>query len=171
MTKRPSGKNPFELGTYIDKFPLPIRWLYEDFTSGLLNFKGKCSVIRFWNFYAFAFLFVCLLLWIAKEFVDTDFIQSIILVLGWLWIAIPAVSIGVRRLHDIGRKGVVATVPPVATLVILALLCADDDYDFSLYAVLGLFIIGALAFMSMTPEFAARYFPSRHIPPKDDSQK
>ncbi len=158
MMKKPSGKNPFELGTYINKFPLPIKWLYEDFTSGLLNFEGKCSRAQFWNFYAFAFLFTCALGWIATSLAENDLIQAIVLVLGWLWIAVPAVSIGVRRLHDMGGKGVIATIPPVATLGILTLLCAKDDHDFILYAVLGFFIFGSLFIMSLSKEVVARYW-------------
>ena len=109
------GKNPFELGSYIDRFPLIFQWLYIDLNKDFFKLKGRTGVARFWVMYIFSFLFLAVVYWICEKLATTAIVYFSLLFIGWLYVAIPCVSIGVRRLHDMGKPGFLAVFPQFGT--------------------------------------------------------
>lgn len=109
------GKNPFELGSYIDRFPLVFQWLYIDLNRDFFKLKGRTGVSRFWAMYIFSFIFLGIVYWICEKLATTVIVYFSLLLIGWLYVAIPCVSIGVRRLHDMGKPGFLSVFPQFGT--------------------------------------------------------
>ena len=65
------GKNPFELGSYIDRFPLVFQWLYIDLNRDFFKLKGRTGVSRFWAMYIFSFIFLGIVYWICEKLATT----------------------------------------------------------------------------------------------------
>ena len=61
------GKNPFELGSYIDRFPLVFQWLYIDLNRDFFKLKGRTGVSRFWAMYIFSFIFLGIVYWTCHD--------------------------------------------------------------------------------------------------------
>lgn len=96
------GKNPFELESYKDKMPKHVRQFYEDMTSNYKSFKGRTGRGRFWRLTIFGLIYFSVIPIVLDRFSDTNLIYAMLLLLAWLYMAIPMLTIGVRRLHDAG---------------------------------------------------------------------
>lgn len=96
------GKNPFELESYKDKMPKHVRQFYEDMTCHYNSFKGRVGRVRFWRLTLFGLIYFSVIPVLIDRFSDKNFIYVMLLLLAWLYMAIPMLTIGVRRLHDAG---------------------------------------------------------------------
>ncbi len=165
MTNKPQGKNPFELATYIDRFPKPIRWLYGDLNGNYFDFKGRCGAARFWLLNLFAFAYLAILLYVCDVFVSTLIVFFMLLLFGWFYIAVATFSIGVRRLHDMGKKGTLAVIPQLGIIYVILLYILEMIPNWAVLSGVFAVVAGAYAAMSMPGEKTAnRYGPV----PKED---
>lgn len=98
-------------------FPQAIRLYFQNYA----NFKGRATRAEYW----WAFLFNLLVSFVAT------FIQPVgsLLVLALL---IPGLSVGVRRLHDIGKSGFylfMSFIPLVGAIILIVQFCKESDGD------------------------------------------
>ncbi len=72
--------------------------------SGYAVFKGRARRSEFWWFQLF-----CVLVYVAILCAGTLFVEDewtlLVLVLVWLGLLVPWISLSVRRLHDVGLSG------------------------------------------------------------------
>jgi uncharacterized membrane protein YhaH (DUF805 family) len=67
------------------------------------RFRGRASRPEFWYFFL-AYLPLVLAVGIVENVVDEEWVHTVGTVLYLPWV-VPFVSVGVRRLHDVGRSG------------------------------------------------------------------
>ena len=98
-------------------FPQAVRLYFQNYA----NFKGRATRAEYW----WAFLFNLLVSFVAT------FIQPVgsLLVLALL---IPGLSVGVRRLHDVGKSGFymfMSFIPLVGAIILIVQFCKESDGD------------------------------------------
>lgn len=105
------------------------------------DFSGRARRTEYWMFTLFNIIFALLtmaidnLLGITFSFSGVDgtpvpFFYGYIYVLYNLFILLPSLAVGVRRLHDVGKSGwmmLVALIPLVGGIWLLVLFCTDSQ--------------------------------------------
>ncbi|MEE1142120.1 MAG: DUF805 domain-containing protein [Bacteroidales bacterium] len=91
------------------------------------DFKGRARRKEFWMFTLFCTIFniaamlIDVILWAELPIFETLFS---------LFIFIPSLAVGIRRLHDIGKSGwmwLIAFIPIVGAIWLLILWCKDGE--------------------------------------------
>jgi len=91
------------------------------------NFKGRASRKEYWIFFLFNLIISIILVVIDNNFkliIDRDMGLGLLSSLYSLAILLPALAVGVRRLHDIGKSGkwlFIAFVPIIGGIWLLVL--------------------------------------------------
>lgn len=103
----------------------------EALTKRYAQFSGRASRREFWGFTLFAtgavvaILFVA---WIMFE-INEGLVGIVLFYLDWIFaiaLVIPHLSVGVRRLHDIGKSGwlyLISVIPLIGPIWLIVLCC------------------------------------------------
>ncbi|WP_103535919.1 DUF805 domain-containing protein [Streptomyces sp. SM11] len=97
------------------------------------GFSGRARRKEYWMFALISFV-ISLVLSIIGGLIGTDFLSYIYTVA----ILVPALAVGVRRLHDTGRSGwwlLIALVPLVGAIVLIVFLASEGKPETNQYGV------------------------------------
>lgn len=116
-----------------------MKWFIKAFRQ-YADFSGRASRQEFWMFVLFNLLFAmawALVAGLLTGLLGDSFNQESRLIFMYKLIAIyyavttvPAMAVGVRRLHDTGRSGwwmLIGLVPLVGSIWLIVLMCSDDN--------------------------------------------
>ena len=116
-----------------------MKWFIKAFRQ-YADFSGRASRQEFWMFVLFNLLFAMAWAFVAGLLTGLfggSFDQESRLIFMYKLIAIyyavtavPAMAVGVRRLHDMGRSGwwmLIGLVPLVGGIWLIVLMCSDDN--------------------------------------------
>lgn len=102
----------------------------ETLTKRYAQFSGRASKREFWGFMLFKIVAVVAIFFVTVIMSEINkSLGSIFSLLYWLFVialVIPDLSVGVRRLHDIGKSGwwyLIAFVPLIGTIWLIILWC------------------------------------------------
>lgn len=102
----------------------------ETLTKRYAQFSGRASKREFWGFALFSAVVEVAILFVAGiMFEINESLGSIFGILYWLFVialVIPHLSVGVRRLHDIGKSGwwfLIVLVPLIGPIWLIVLCC------------------------------------------------
>jgi uncharacterized membrane protein YhaH (DUF805 family) len=84
------------------------------------NFEGRARRSEYWYFTLFYYLVAILLVFVDQGIESESRITGIIFALGSL---IPAIAVGIRRMHDVGKSGWYILIP----LYNLILACTNGE--------------------------------------------
>ncbi len=94
---------------------------YKKVLKDYSNFSGRAGRAEFWNFFLANFIIMLVLSIISKIIGDeTNTLSSIYN----LFVLLPGLAVGIRRLHDVGKSGwmmLVSLIPIVGAIWILIL--------------------------------------------------
>lgn len=96
------------------------------------DFGGRATRSQFWFFALFSFI-ISFILWAVDGAV---FARPVLAFIYWLAVLIPTVAIGVRRLHDSGKNGLLYAlilIPFLGGLILLILFCLPGDTNKNAY--------------------------------------
>lgn len=102
----------------------------EYFTDALkryADFSGRANRTQYWMFVLF-YIIIYIVLAVIDSFLGTIFLA----LLFSLALLIPSISIGARRLHDIGRSGwwqLIALIPLLGAIVLIVFFVQDSHED------------------------------------------
>ena len=107
---------------------------YKELWKNAFNFKERASRRDFWMAFLMNVLVVISIAIVLGIFSAITNIKSLGLLLYIYDIAIiiPFLSLGIRRLHDIGKSGwwyLISAIPLVGTIIYLIFLCTDSTED------------------------------------------
>lgn len=117
-----------------------MKWFIKAFRQ-YADFSGRASRQEFWMFVLFNLLFAMawafvagLLTGLLGDSFDHDSDRLIfmykLIAIYYAVTAVPAMAVGVRRLHDTGRSGwwmLIGLVPLVGGIWLIVLMCSDDN--------------------------------------------
>ncbi len=102
----------------------------ETLTKRYAQFSGRASRREFWGFALFSVVAALAILFVAGIMLEiNESLGSIFSLLYWLFVialVIPHLSVGVRRLHDIGKSGwwfLIVLVPLIGPIWLIILWC------------------------------------------------
>ena len=102
----------------------------EALTKRYAQFSGRASKREFWGYMLFRMVAVVAIFFVAViMFAINESLGSIFNLLCWLFgiaLVIPDLSVGVRRLHDIGKSGwwfLIVLVPLIGPIWLIVLCC------------------------------------------------
>ena len=102
----------------------------ETLTKRYAQFSGRASKREFWGYMLFRMVAVVAIFFVAViMFAINESLGSIFNLLCWLFgiaLVIPDLSVGVRRLHDIGKSGwwfLIGLVPLIGPIWLIILWC------------------------------------------------
>ena len=108
-----------------------MNYFLDVITNKYADFNGRATRSEYWYFTLFS-----LIAYIIAGVIDGLLVNitgglpilSIILMLGFL---VPAIAVGVRRLHDIGKSGwwYLLAIVPLVSLVLIAFFVMDSRED------------------------------------------
>jgi uncharacterized membrane protein YhaH (DUF805 family) len=104
-----------------------MQW-YIEVLKNYANFHGRARRKEYWMFYLFNFLIIGVILFLG-EASNSDFMAAL-LVIYYLFILVPSLSVTVRRLHDIGKSGwmvLINFVPLIGGIILLIFTCMDSE--------------------------------------------
>lgn len=110
-----------------------MKW-FEIALTKYAVFEGRARRKEYWTF-QFVNIIVILLLTTAVRQYETIFF-SVITILYLLAIFIPTLAVFVRRLHDVGKPGImffVNFVPALGIIWLFILMCTDGQHGANLY--------------------------------------
>lgn len=93
--------------------------------SNYVGFEGRARRSEYWFFYLFN-LAVAFAAYLLSQLLKTNAISTIVT----LALLLPGLSVSVRRLHDVGKKGwylLMVFVPVVGAILVLVKLCTEGD--------------------------------------------
>lgn len=97
------------------------------------NFSGRARRKEYWMFVLFNFIFVVIAA-VLDNVLGLTFAPGIpygwIYLLYTLFVLLPSLAVGVRRLHDIGKSGwwlLIALIPLIGGIWLLVLLVTDGN--------------------------------------------
>lgn len=99
-------------------------YLYLKVFKEWSNFTGRASRKEFWLF-ILVNTTVYVILWLLLEFVGINWLFGSFVLLFWFITLLPTISVTVRRLHDIGKSGLLALlylIPIIGELILMVLL-------------------------------------------------
>ena len=113
MYQQPNRQQRGSTGQYMMTFPDALTACFRKF----VDFNGHASRAEFWWFQ---------LLWVLWFFVSA-FIPSLGLL--YLVLLLPALAVGARRMHDIGRTGwwMLLTLTFLGTIVVMIFACGSSQ--------------------------------------------
>ena len=111
-----------------------MEWFKKVVFHNYANFKGRARRKEYWMFYLFYILFISLATIADMVVFDVNVedpeafypLQSIFI----LAMLTPIISVGARRLHDVGKSGwlqLIALIPLIGAIVLLVFVCKDSD--------------------------------------------
>lgn len=117
-----------------------MKWFIKAFRQ-YADFSGRASRQEFWMFVLFNLLFAMawalvagLLTGLLGDSFDHDSDRLIfmykLIAIYYAVTTVPAMAVGVRRLHDTGRSGwwmLIGLVPLVGSIWLIVLMCSDDN--------------------------------------------
>jgi len=89
-----------------------------------VNFQGRAARQEYWMFILFYVIF-----YIAALVIDAVIGFGVVALIYSLALMLPSLSVGARRLHDIGRTGwwqLIALIPLVGAIVLLVFYVQDS---------------------------------------------
>ncbi|HLS21890.1 MAG TPA: DUF805 domain-containing protein [Paenalcaligenes sp.] len=95
-------------------------------------FTGRARRKEYWFFVLFNVIFLIILSFLDRA-LGTFNMQSgvgLLTSIYWLAVLIPAIAVGVRRLHDIGRSGwwlLLVFIPVIGPLIILVMMLFNSQ--------------------------------------------
>ena len=105
----------------------PVDIYLRSISTDYANFKGRARRSEFWIFNLFSILLLGLT---SATFFALNFKAGVTsILLTYLALLIPSLSVFVRRLHDTGKTGwlLLLTFVPFGNLILLIFACIDGD--------------------------------------------
>ena len=102
--------------SFADKTPLSV---YKEFFRKYFSFSGRASRYDYWAFYFMNFMVY--LAFFVLSFINETF--SILSTIYGVFIIIPSLALGIRRLHDINKSGWYLAIP-LAVCLLFAVIAA-----------------------------------------------
>lgn len=105
---------------------------YLDVLRKYAVFTGRARRKEYWFFVLFNIIFLLILTFIDRM-IGTYNMQTgmgLLTSIYWLAVLIPAIAVGVRRLHDIGRSGwwlLIVFIPVIGPLIILVMMLLNSQ--------------------------------------------
>ena len=121
-----------------------MKQVIECITKNYFNFSGRANRKEYWQFY-FMTLIISLVLANLDQFYFKSLfdeggmllkIPSILLNFTLLFLIIPSLAVGCRRLHDTNRRGthlLLSLIPAIGTIWLIVLLCKKGDKESNTY--------------------------------------
>lgn len=110
-----------------------MEWYFKAIKN-YANFKGRARRKEYWIF-TILNLIIISALYLLEDATNSDFL-IVLLVIYYLFMLIPSLSVTVRRLHDIGHSGwmyLVNFIPLVGGIILLILTCLDSEANDNKY--------------------------------------
>jgi Predicted membrane protein len=112
---------------------------FQEYFINVLKYKyfqpqGRARRKEYWMYTLF--MYVIALVLISVTYAISETLGSIVYVLFILGTIAPGVTLGIRRLHDIGKSGwwmFISLVPFVGGIVLLVFLCLDSQPGENMY--------------------------------------
>ena len=103
-----------------------MNWYIDVMTNNYLNFNGRARRTEFWMFTLVHLIIIFLLLFLGIW---------PLFIIYFLLTVIPAVGVGIRRLHDTGRSGwwILAANVPILFIVYYYFMVLDGDSGGNIY--------------------------------------
>ncbi|EJF5835560.1 DUF805 domain-containing protein [Salmonella enterica] len=104
------------------------------------NFHDRSTRREYWWFTFFNLLFYFIIniaVMIVNNFIRIELLTSISLAYAFLTV-IPAIAVGVRRLHDIGRSGwyiLLGIIPVIGAIILILFFCIDSENGVNKYGI------------------------------------
>ncbi|WP_088067488.1 DUF805 domain-containing protein [Gottfriedia luciferensis] len=89
-------------------------------------FQGRARRKEYWMFYLFNAIII-LILSILENLANID---KLITGIYGLFVFLPNLAVGVRRLHDSGKSGwwiLIGLIPIIGTIILIIFLCLDSE--------------------------------------------
>lgn len=102
-----------------------MNWYLKVVKEHYADFKGRARRKEYWMFVLFN-LIIQIVLGVIGGLIKMPWIISIY----GLAILVPAIAVGIRRLHDVGKSGwmlLAALVPVLGAIYLLYLFCKDGE--------------------------------------------
>lgn len=96
-------------------------------------FNGRSQRAEYWYFVLFNFIIAFVLGFVDEMLGTTSYTWSNYGILGglfWLITLIPGITVGVRRLHDIGKSGwmlLISLIPLIGWVRLIVLMATDSN--------------------------------------------
>ncbi|ODS29627.1 MAG: Inner membrane protein YhaH [Candidatus Scalindua rubra] len=117
-----------------------MEWYLKVVRDNYANFNGRAQRKEYWMFILFNMIFAIVAM-VADNILGTDFTvgegyYAVSMGYGWIYLLytlamiIPALSVFVRRMHDIGKSGwwfFIALIPIIGAIWLLVLTCTDSN--------------------------------------------
>lgn len=106
-----------------------MHWYLEGFRN-YFNFSGRARRKEYWIFTVANFIIFWSIIFLLDYTVPSDLVAIIFACSFILGTFIPAHSVTVRRLHDIGKSGFwyfISWIPLVGGIVLFVFTCLDSD--------------------------------------------
>ena len=101
-----------------------MNWFLHVVRDNYANFQGRARRQEYWMFVLFQILAV-----IVAAVIDSVLFRGkmILYTLTALGLLVPAIAVGIRRLHDTDRSGwwLLGSLVPLLNIVVLVFLCLD----------------------------------------------
>ncbi|MGO9482899.1 MAG: DUF805 domain-containing protein [Candidatus Kryptoniota bacterium] len=123
-----------------------MQWYLTVVRDNYGNFAGRAQRKEYWMFLLFNLIFGIVAL-IIDNILGTTFkfgegYYAASLPYGWIYLLynlavfIPALAVGVRRLHDVGKSGwwlFIVLIPFIGAIWLLVIVCTDGDPGENIY--------------------------------------
>jgi uncharacterized membrane protein YhaH (DUF805 family) len=105
-----------------------MNWYLNVMKNHYADFKSRARRQEYWMFNLVNLIIYAVLLFLGVA-TESD-LMAVVLILYYIAILVPSLSITVRRLHDIGKSGwmfLINFVPFVGGIILLIFLCLDSE--------------------------------------------
>ena len=123
-----------------------MEWYLKVVRDNYINFSGRARRKEYWMFYLFNIIFTIIAM-IIDNVLGLDFTfgsgpYTVDAGYGWIYllynfaIFLPALSVTIRRLHDVGKSGwfgLIAIIPLIGAIWLLILMCTDGNSEENAY--------------------------------------
>lgn len=103
-----------------------MKWYIKVLTN-YFQFNGRARRTEYWMFTLFSFI-IALLLSFVQSFLN---LGELLTWIYSLFVFIPSLAVGVRRLHDTGKSGwwiLINLIPIIGAIIFIIFACMDSDY-------------------------------------------
>ena len=105
-----------------------MQW-YLKVLKNYVGFQGRASRQEYWMF-VLVHVIISLLLSVLSLVESLANLSAVLAGIYSLFVLLPSLAVGVRRLHDTGRSGwliLISLIPLIGSIILLVFLCQDSQ--------------------------------------------